>query len=101
MKIYVHYMNLMKKPNYKKNSKSLTFEGKGCKERNLKKKPFDKKIVFNGFKMSSLRCVSHVKEKILPKNIFGCPLKFIFGNFCVFSYKPKYSYIIMYECELS
>jgi hypothetical protein len=23
------------------------------------------------------------------------------GNFCVFGYKPKYSYTIMYECENS
>jgi hypothetical protein len=43
-------------------------------------------------------------RKILPKNMFGCPLKLIFGtfgNFCVFGYKPKYSYTIMYECENS
>jgi hypothetical protein len=36
--------------------------------------------------------------------MFGCPLKFIlgvFGIFYVFGYKPKYSYIIMYECEKS
>jgi hypothetical protein len=35
--------------------------------------------VFNGFKMSSLRCKSHVQEKILSKNMFSCLLKLIFG----------------------
>jgi hypothetical protein len=60
--------------------------------------------MFNGFKRSSLKCRSHVQEKTLPKTMFGCPLKLIFGisgNFCVSSYKPKYSYTIMYECENS
>jgi len=36
--------------------------------------------------------------------MFGCPLKFILGifeNFYVSGYKPKYSHIIMYECEKS
>jgi hypothetical protein len=45
-----------------------------------------------------------VQEKILPQNMFGYPLKLIFGifgNFCVSGYKPKYSYIIMYEYENS
>ncbi len=54
--------------------------------------------------MSSLKCKSHVQEKILPQNMFGYPLKLIFGifgNFCVSGYKPKYSYIIMYEYENS
>jgi hypothetical protein len=48
--------------------------------------------------------MSHVQEKILPKNMFGCPLKLIFEflkNLCVSGYKPKYSYTIMYECENS
>jgi hypothetical protein len=34
-------------------------------------KPFDKKIMFNGFKMSSFRCMSHLQDI----NMFGCPLK--------------------------
>jgi hypothetical protein len=81
LKVYVHYTlyELDEKPNSIKISKSLNFEGKGYKEKEFSKKPFDKTIVFNGFKMSSLRCRSHVQEKILPKNMFGCPLKFIFG----------------------
>jgi hypothetical protein len=33
MKIYVHYMNLMKNQIKKINSKSLNFEGKGCEEK--------------------------------------------------------------------
>ncbi len=35
--------------------------------------------MFNGFKMSSFRCKSHVKEINMPKDIFGCQLKFILG----------------------
>ncbi len=33
--------------------------------------------------MSSLKCESHVQEIILPKNMFGCPLKFILGIFVI------------------
>jgi hypothetical protein len=45
-----------------------------------------------------------VQEIILPKNMFGCPLKLILGiymNLCIFGYKLQYSYTIMYECENS
>jgi hypothetical protein len=45
-----------------------------------------------------------VQEIILPKNMFGCPLKFILGFsriFFISSIKPKYSYTIMHECEKS
>ncbi len=35
MKVYVHYMNLMKKPNYTKNLESLNFERKGYKEKDF------------------------------------------------------------------
>jgi hypothetical protein len=40
----------------------------------------------------------------MPKNMFGCPLKFILKFYkilCVSGMKPKYSYTIMYECEKS
>jgi hypothetical protein len=40
----------------------------------------------------------------MPKNMFGCPLKFILGFlgiFCISGIKQKYSYTIMYECEKS
>jgi hypothetical protein len=60
--------------------------------------------MLNGFKMFSFRCRSHVKEIILPKNMFGCPLKLIlgfYGIFCISGIQPKYSYKIMYECEKS
>jgi hypothetical protein len=43
-----------------KNFKVLKFEGKGCKAKDSFKKPFDKKYMFNGFKMSSFRCKSHM-----------------------------------------
>ncbi len=54
--------------------------------------------------MSSFRCKSHVQEIILPKNMFGCPLKPMLGFFRIFGIfgiKPKYSYTIMYEFEKS
>jgi hypothetical protein len=40
----------------------------------------------------------------MPKNMFGCPLKFILGVFGIFyisNIKLKYSYTIMYDCEKS
>jgi hypothetical protein len=59
--------------------------------------------MFNGFKMSSFRCRSHVQEINMPKNMFGCPLKFILEFFKIFyiGIKLKYSYTIMYDCEKS
>jgi len=45
-----------------------------------------KKIMFNGFKMSSFICRSHVKEINMPKNMFGCPLKLILGFFGFFAF---------------
>jgi hypothetical protein len=60
--------------------------------------------MFNGFKMSSFRCKSHLKEINMPKNMFGCPLKLILGFLkilCIFGIKLKYSYTIMYDCEKS
>jgi hypothetical protein len=54
--------------------------------------------------MFNFKCRSHAQEIILPKTLFGCPLKLILGFseiFCVSSYKQKYSYTIMYECENS
>jgi hypothetical protein len=41
---------------------------------------------------------------MLPKNMFGCPLELILKFSRIFrisSYKPKYSYTIIYECENS
>jgi hypothetical protein len=87
-----------------KMSKSWNFEEKDCKAKDSFKKPFDKKNMFNGFKMFNFKCKSHVKETILPKNMFGSPLKLIlrfYKIFCVFILKPKYSYMIIYECENS
>jgi len=60
--------------------------------------------MFNGFKMFSSRCRSHVQEIIMLKNMFGCPLKLILGFsriFFISSIKLKYSYTIMNDCEKS
>jgi hypothetical protein len=78
MKIYVHWMNLMTNQIIQKISKSWNFERKGFNAKNSLLKPFGKKIMFNGFKMSSFRC-KHVHEIILLKNTFGYPLKLILG----------------------
>jgi hypothetical protein len=45
-----------------------------------------------------------VQEIILPKNMFGCPLKLILGFYGIFyisDYKQKYSYTIMYGLKES
>ncbi len=47
---------LDEKPNHTKISKSWNFEGKGCKVKDSFVKPFDKKIMFNGFKMFNFTC---------------------------------------------
>jgi hypothetical protein len=92
------------KPNHTKIVRSQKNLRKGWKLKDSFFKPFDKKIMFNAFKMSSFRCKSHVKEIILPKYMFSYPLKLILGFFeifCIFGIKPKYSYTIMYEYENS
>jgi hypothetical protein len=51
---------LDEKPNHSKFSKFGNFEKKGCKAKNSFFKPFDKRTIFNGFKMSNFKCSSHV-----------------------------------------
>jgi hypothetical protein len=68
-------------------------ERKGCKAEDIFFKPFDKTIVFNGFKMFSFMCKSHLQEIILSKNMFDYSLKLIlrvFKTFYVYGYKSKY-----------
>jgi hypothetical protein len=55
-----------KTKSYKK-FKVLKIWRKGLQGKGLIFKPFDKKKMFTGFKMSSFRCKSHVQEIILPK----------------------------------
>jgi hypothetical protein len=62
---------LDEKPNQTKISKFSDFERKGYKVKDSFFKPFDKKKMFNGFKMFSFKSKSHVQEIILPKNMFG------------------------------
>jgi hypothetical protein len=42
-----------------------------------------------------------VKELNMPKNMFGCPLKFILGFLGFLALKIKYSYTIICDCEKS
>ncbi len=51
---------LDEKPNQTKILKSWNFKRKGYKGKDSFFKPFDKKIMFNEFKMFSIRCRSHV-----------------------------------------
>ncbi len=60
--------------------------------------------MFNGLKMFNFGCRSHVKEINMPKNMFDCPLNVILGFsriFYIFGIKLKYSYTIMYDCQIS
>jgi hypothetical protein len=104
IKVHVHWMNLIKKLNHTKISKCWNFDGKGYKINGSFFKQFDKKYMFNGFKMFNFRCRSHVQEIILPKNMFGYLLKPILkflGIFYISSIKLKYSFTIMYDYEKS
>jgi hypothetical protein len=104
MKVHVHWMNLMKNQIKQKFQSFEILKEKAIRQRIHFLNHLIYKKMFNGFKMFSFICRSHVQEIILLKNMFGCPLKFILGFYgiiCIFGIKPKYSYIIMYECEKS
>ncbi len=60
MKLHVHWMNLMKNKIIQKFQSSKNFKRKDCKEKDSFFKPSDKIVMFNGFKMFSFRCKSHV-----------------------------------------
>jgi len=97
--VHVHWMTLMKNQNAQK---CQNFKKRVVRQRTHFLNHLTKKICSMGSKC--FRCRSHVQEIILPKNMFSCPLKFILGCFGIFyisSYKPKFSYIVMYECENS
>ncbi len=87
MKIHVHWNNQIIQ-----NFQSL----KILKERVVRQRIFLyniwKIIMFNGFKMSSFRCRSHVQEIIFPRNMLVVQrnsfLDF-FGIFCVYGYKQN------------
>jgi hypothetical protein len=80
MKIHVHWMKLMKNQIIQK-IESLEILKERVEGKRPILKPFGKKIMFNGFKMSNFMCTIHVQEVILPKHMFGCPLKLILGFF--------------------
>ncbi len=103
MKVHFHWMNLMKNQIIQK-FQSLEI----LKERAARQKTHFKNHLIKNYvqwvQMSSFRCRSHLQEINMPKNMFGCPLKFILKFYkilCVSGMKPKYSYTIMYECEKS
>jgi hypothetical protein len=79
-----------------RNFKVLKFWRKGLQGKlRIHFLPLGRKIMFNGFKMFSFKCRSHVRKIILLEHMFVCPLKLswgFFGIFYVFGYKPKYWY---------
>ncbi len=60
MKVHVHYMNLMKNQIIQKSQSLQIFKEKVTREFFFFEKPFEFFFMFNGFKMSSLRCRLHV-----------------------------------------
>jgi hypothetical protein len=104
MKIHVYWMNLMKNQIIQKLQSLEILKERVVRQRTIFLNHLIKKYMFNGFKMFSFKCKSHVQEIILPKNTFGCPLKLILGFlgiFFIFGIRLKYSYTIIYECEKS
>jgi len=100
MKVHVHWINLMKNQIIQKFQSLEILKKKATRQKNSFKKPFDKKYIFNEFKMFSFKCRSFK----IAKKMFGCPLKLILGFFeffCISCYEQNYSYTIMYECENS
>jgi hypothetical protein len=79
MKVHVHWMNLMKNQIIQNFQSLEILKERATRQRTHLKKSFDKRIMFNGFKMFSFRCRSHVKEINMSKNMFGYPLKLILG----------------------
>ncbi len=103
MKVHVHWMNLMKNQIVQKCQSLEILKERVTRERTHFFNHLIKKVCSMGSKCLVLG-VGHMCRIILPKNMFGCPLKLIlgfFGIFCIFGYKLKYSYTIMYECENS
>jgi len=78
MKVHVHWMNLMKNQIIQKCSNFEILKERVARQKTHFFNHLTKKKRFNGLKMSSFRCRSHVQEIILPKNMFGCPFKLIF-----------------------
>jgi hypothetical protein len=98
---------LDEKPNHSKISKFWNFEKKGCKTKDSFFKPFDKKNMFNGFKMSSFRSKSHMKEINMPRNMFSCPLTLIlrfFWDFLHFWHQTKiliHNYVWLWKITIN
>jgi hypothetical protein len=77
---------LDEKPNQTKISKFSNFEGKGYKAKDSFFKPFDKKTMFNGFKISSFRCKTCARNNLAKKYVcLSIEIHFgIFGDFLCF-----------------
>jgi hypothetical protein len=79
MKVYVHWMNLMKTEIIIKFQSFEILKERVTRQRTHFLNHLTKKSCSMGSKY--VKCKSHVKEIILQKNMFGCPLKFILGFF--------------------
>jgi hypothetical protein len=79
MKIHVHWMNLIKNQIIQKLRSFEILKERATKQKNSFKKPFDKKIMFNGFKMQ-VTCAGNK----LAKKMFTCLLEVILKSFEIF-----------------
>jgi hypothetical protein len=71
MKVHVHWMNLMKNQIIQNFQSLKILNERAIRQKNHFFKPFDKEIMFNGFKMFNFRCKTHVKEINMLENMFG------------------------------
>ncbi len=79
LKVHFHWMNLMKNQIIQKFQSVEILKERATRQKDSFFWPFDKKIMFNEFKMFSFRCKSYEQEIILSKNMFDYPLKLILG----------------------
>jgi hypothetical protein len=84
MKVHVHSVNLIKNQIIQKFQSLEILKERVVRQRICFLNYLVKTFMFNGFKICSFRCKSHVWEIILPKNMFGRPLKLILGFFEIF-----------------
>jgi hypothetical protein len=88
-----------------KNFKVLKFWRKGLPGKlRIHFLPLGKITMFNGFKMFSFKCKSHMWKIILLENMFVCPLKLsldFFWDFLCFWLETKILIQIMYVYEKS
>jgi len=100
MKVYVHWMNLMKIEIIIKFQSLEILNERVTRQRIHFFNHLTKILCSIGLKCLALGVVTCVGNNLAKKHVW-LSIEIYFGIFCVFSYKPKYSYTIMYEYENS